>query len=70
MSSGYILASGEPGPDEILVALKEAIRKDPGLRERPAEDVPRDLVRSGYFAEEPFPTLVVGMLGTLETGEE
>jgi hypothetical protein len=48
MSSGYIPASGEPGPDEILAALKEAIRKDPGLRERPTEDVSRGLVRSGY----------------------
>jgi hypothetical protein len=70
MSSGYIPASGEPSTDEILAALKEAIRKDPELRERPAEDVSRDSVRSGYFAGEPSPTLVAEMLGTLETGEE
>ncbi len=70
MSSGYIPASGEPGPDEILAALKEAVREDPGLRERPAADVSRDLARGGDLAEEPSPTLVAEMLGALETGEE
>ena len=36
MISAHIPASGEPGPDEILAALEEAIREDPGLqRARP-----------------------------------
>jgi len=69
MTSGYIPASGEPGADEILAALKEAIREDPDLRNRPAEDVSRDLVHGGYLQREPSPTLLAEMLGTLERGE-
>ena len=69
MTSGYIPASGEPGPDEILAALREAVREDPRLRERPAEDVSRDLARGGYLEEEPSPTLVAEMLGALEREE-
>ena len=69
MTSGYIPASGEPGPDEILAALREAVREDPGLRERSAEDVSRDLARGGYLANEPSPTLVAEMLGTIEREE-
>ena len=66
MTSVYIPPSGEPGPDEILAALENAVREDSSLRERPAEDVSRELVRGGYLAEEPSPTLVAEMLGTLE----
>ncbi len=69
MTSGYIPASGEPGPDEILAALKEAVREDPGLQERPPEEVSRDLARGGYLEEEPSPTLVAEMLQALERGE-
>lgn len=69
MTSGYIPDHGEPGPDEILAALREAVREDPSLRERPAEEVSRDLARGGYLASEPSPTLVAEMLGTLEREE-
>ena len=69
MTSGYIPDHREPGPDEILAALREAVREDPSLRERPAEDVSRDLAREGYLASEPSPTLVAEMLGTLEREE-
>ncbi len=69
MTSGYIPASGEPGPEEILAALREAVREDPALRERQAEDVSRDLVHRGYLEREPSPTLVAEMLGTLEREE-
>ena len=55
MSSGYIPASGEPGPEEILAALKEADREDPGLQERPPEEVSRDLAREGYLERESSP---------------
>ena len=70
MTSGYIPASEDPGPDEILAALREAIREDPGLRERGAEDISRDLTSRGYLEKEPSPTLVAEMLGTLEREEE
>ena len=69
MTSGYIPDHGEPGPDEILTALREAIREDPGLLERASEEVSRDLARGGYLASEPSPTLVAEMLGTLEREE-
>ena len=69
MTSGYIPASGEPGPDEILKALREAVREDPGLRERQAEDVSHELAGRGYLEKEPSPTLVAEMLGTLEREE-
>jgi hypothetical protein len=70
MTSGYIPASGEPGPDEILTALKEAIHQDPGLQERPPEEVSRDLAHGGYLQGDPSPTLVAEMLGALEGGND
>ena len=70
MTSGYIPASGEPGADEILAALKEAVRENPNLLESPAEDISRDLVHGGYLQREPSPTLLAEMLGTLEREEE
>lgn len=66
MTSGYIPASGEPGPDEILEALKEALRRDPALKDRPPEEVSRQLARNGHLSEEPSPTLVAEMLGAVE----
>jgi hypothetical protein len=55
-----------PDPDEILEALKRAVRHDPGVRDRKAEDLSKDLVTSGYLHEEPDPVLVAEMLGTIE----
>ena len=69
MTSGYIPASGEPGPDEILAALEEAIREDPGLQKGPSEDISRDLARGGYLEKEPSPTLVAEKPEALERGE-
>jgi hypothetical protein len=69
VTSGYILASEDPGPDEILAALREAIREDPGLREREAKYISRDLASRGYLERKPSPTLVAEMLGTLEREE-
>lgn len=64
MTSGNIQLG--PDPDEILKALHEAVRQDPRLRERSAEDVARDLARDGYLSEEPDPVLVAEMMGALE----
>jgi hypothetical protein len=69
MTSGYIPASGEPGPDRILAALEEAIREDPWLQKGPSEDVSRDLARGGYLEQEPSPTLVAEKPEALERGE-
>ena len=70
MSSGYIPAKDEPGPDEILEALREAIFESPRLRNMPAEEVARQLVLEGRLQVEPSPTLVADMLQALEAEEE
>ncbi len=54
-----------PDPDQVLAALKKALRDDPGVRGRPAEEVSRDLALGGYLREEPDPVLVAEMLGEL-----
>ncbi len=69
MTSGYIPPKGQPGPDEILEALREAIFDNPRLREAPAEKVARQLVLEGRLQEEPSPVLVAEMLGGLEAEE-
>jgi hypothetical protein len=55
-----------PDPDRIMDALERALRDDPKMRERPAEEVTRELVRSGYLDEEPDPVLVAEMLGSID----
>ena len=66
MTSGYIPASGEPGPDEILNVLREALSRDPSLAERSPEEVSQELASAGYLSQEPSPTLVAEMLGAVE----
>ena len=67
MTSGNIqIGPAGPDPDEVLQALKRALRDDAIVRERKAEDLSRDLVRAGYLPEEPDPVLVAEMLGTIE----
>lgn len=67
MTSGNIPLG--PGPDQILEALKRAVRVDPGLRELPAEEMSRELVRGGYLDAEPDPVLVAEMAEGLEAEE-
>jgi hypothetical protein len=38
VSSGYIPPKDEPGPEEIVEALREAVFENPRLREMPAEE--------------------------------
>ena len=70
MSSGYILAKDEPGPDEIIEALREAVFENPRLREMPAEEVARQLVLEDRLQQEPSPVLVAEMLDALEAEED
>ena len=70
MSGGYIPAKEEPGPDEIVKALREAIFENPRLREMPAQEVARQLVLDGRLQQEPSPVLVAEMLDALEAEEE
>jgi len=64
MTSGNIQMG--PDPDEVLAALREALRDDPKMRERPAGEVSEQLAREGYLDEQPDPVLVADMLGSLE----
>ena len=67
MTSGSIQMG--PGPDGILSALRKALGENPELRQRPAEEISGDLVRSGYLDEEPDPVLVAEMVEGLEDEE-
>jgi hypothetical protein len=69
VTSGYIPAKDEPGPDEILEAMREAIFNNPRLIEMPSEEVARQLILGGYLQKEPSPTLVADMLDALEAEE-
>ena len=53
----------------FLAVLREAVREEPSLRKRQAEDVSHELASRGYLEREPSPTLVAEMLGTLEREE-
>ena len=68
MTSGNIQLG--PDPDRILEALKGFLREDPGARQRPAEEVSKELVWQGYLQEEPDPVLVAELLEGLEAEEE
>ncbi len=67
MTSGNIPLG--PDPDQILEALKRAVRDDPGLRERSAEEMSKELAQGGYLDEEPDPVLVAEMAEGLEAEE-
>ena len=67
MTSGNIRMG--PDPDQVLDALRGALRDDPKLRDLPAEEVSGELARGGYLPEEPDPVLVAEMLGKLESEE-
>ena len=69
MSSGYIPPKDEPGPEEILDALREAVFDNPRLTEMPAEEVARQLVLDGRLQEESSPVLVADMLDAFEAEE-
>lgn len=64
MTSGNIQMG--PGPDEVLDALKRAISEAPDLREKPAEEISRELAQRGYLKEEPDPVLVAEMVEGIE----
>jgi hypothetical protein len=69
MTSGHIPAKGEPGRDEILGALREAVVDNPRLAEMPAVKVARQLVLEGRLQLEPSSALVAEMLDALEAEE-
>ena len=58
-----------PGLDAIYEALRRAIRGDPQLLERKAEEVSKELVRGGYLHDEPAVALVAEVLSDVEAGE-
>ena len=70
MSSGYIPGKDEPGPDEIVEALREAVFESPRLAEMPAEEVARQLFLEDRLQQEPSPVLVAEMVDALEAAEK
>jgi hypothetical protein len=64
MTSGNVRMG--PDPDTIMDALRQALQKDPSMRERRAEEVAGELVRDGYLDEEPDPVLVADLLGSMD----
>ncbi len=64
MTSGNIQMG--PDPDRILTALKRALRDNPGMRNRSAQEVSKELVQQGYLEEEADPVLVAEMLDVLQ----
>ncbi len=66
MTSGYISENGEPGLDQILQALRAAVKENPRLSEMPTEEVARQLVLGGHLQEEPTTPLVAEALRSLE----
>ena len=67
MTSGNIQMG--PDPDRILTALKRALRDNPGMRNRSAQEVSKELVQQGYLEEEADPVLVAEMLEGLQSGK-
>ena len=61
---------GEPGFDQILGALREALREKSRLREMPTEEVARQLVLGEFLEEEPVPPFVAEALDSLEAEEQ
>jgi hypothetical protein len=74
MTSGYMPESmpekGEPGFDQILTALGEAVKENPRLKEMAAKEVARQLVLGGHLQGEPAPPLVAEALEGLEAEEQ
>ncbi len=58
-----------PCLDAIYEALRRAIRGDPQLLERTAEEVSKELVRGGYLHDEPAVALVAEVLSDVEAGK-
>jgi hypothetical protein len=69
MTSGYIPPKEEPGPDEILDALKAALDQNPRLAEMPEDELARQLVLEGRLEAEPSPPLVAEALRAIEAEE-
>jgi polyhydroxyalkanoate synthesis regulator phasin len=58
-----------PDPDQILTALKRALHANPGMRDRSAQEVSKELVQQGYLGDEADPVLVAEMLEGLQSGK-
>jgi hypothetical protein len=74
MTSGYTPGSmpekDQPGFDQILRALREGLNENSRLKEMPAEEVARKLVRHGHLERKPPPPLVAEALEGLEAEEQ
>ena len=67
--SSYVPPKGEPDPDEILAAIKEAINDNSRLAELPEEEVDRQFALEGRLQGEPSLQLVAEALDAIEAEE-
>jgi hypothetical protein len=65
-----VSGKAEPVFQEVLEALKRALKDDRRLRDIPAEEVARQLVLGGYLREEPTLLQMADALSTLEAEEQ
>lgn len=69
MNNGRIQAKDQPGPSQVLHAVRQALFDDSSLRGgAPLERIARQLVSDGYLSEEPSLVLVQEVLKILEEG--
>jgi hypothetical protein len=61
---------GKPGFQEVLDALKRALKDNRRLGDFPAEEVARQLVLGGYLQEEPALHRVEDALASLQAEEQ
>ena len=69
MSSGGIPPNDDPGPEEILEALQEAITNNPRFDDMPVEEIARQLVLEGHLEQEPPLELVEDTLDSDDSAE-
>jgi len=69
MSNGYFPSSGEPGPREVLHAVRQALFDNSRLKGgAPGQEIAEQLIVGGYLQTAPSPVLVEEMLEVLEEG--
>jgi hypothetical protein len=69
VSSGGIPPNDDPGPEEILEALQEAITNNPRFDDMPVEEIDRQLVLEGHLEQEPPLELVEDALDSDDSAE-
>ncbi len=70
MIPDHTLPQDESNFDDVLKALEQALEDNPHLRDLPAEEVVRQLIRGGYLQDKPPLLLVEEALGVIKAEEQ